>query len=234
MKILVSAGPTREWIDDVRFLSNESSGAMGFALAEAARDAGHDVTLVAGPTALKDPSGMRVVRVESARDMHAACLAAFEDCDAAAMVAAVADYRPQTRAAGKLKKDAETLELKLVRNPDILADLGRIRGRRTLVGFALESSPDAEALAAARAKLVRKGADLVVLNRPATFGGAAAHDVVLVAREEAVPLGTIEKSRLAQLLVRFLETRRLTETQGSVHGSIFARGAGGDPGRGPS
>jgi phosphopantothenoylcysteine decarboxylase / phosphopantothenate---cysteine ligase len=230
VKILVSAGPTREWIDDVRFLSNESSGAMGFAIAAAALARGHQVALVVGPTTLPAPAGAEVVRVESALEMHAACLAAFADADAAFMVAAVADYRPEARVKGKLKKGADRLELTLVKNPDILADLGRMRGRRSLVGFALEAAPPEEALALARGKLEAKGADLVVLNRPASFGGPVAHDVVLVTKREAVPLGDLEKSRLAERLVLFVEER--AAATGSGDGSKQFERRRDDPRRG--
>jgi hypothetical protein len=233
VRILVTAGPTREWIDDVRYLSNESSGVMGYAVARAARDRGHETLLVSGPTALPDPEGVSVVRVETAAEMHRACREAFPGCDAAFMVAAVADYRPETRAPGKLKKAADRLTLTLVKNPDILADLGMMRGRRTLVGFALESAPAEEALALARGKLRSKGADLVVLNTPASFGGPAAHDVVLVTEREAVPLGRIEKSRLAEHLVRFVEDARGTAL-GSVDGSSTNPRVRDDPRRGPS
>jgi phosphopantothenoylcysteine decarboxylase / phosphopantothenate---cysteine ligase len=232
VKILVSAGPTREWIDDVRFLSNESSGAMGFAIAEAARDRGHDVTLVLGPTERTPPARVRIVPVESAADMHTACLAAFLEADAAFMVAAVADFRPENRVPGKIKKDADRLLLALVKNPDILADLGRMRGRRSLVGFALEAAPPDEALANARGKLVAKGADLIVLNRPASFGGSVAHDVVLVTEREAVPLGDLAKARLAERLVLFVEER--AAATGSGDGSKQPGVRRDDPRRSPT
>jgi phosphopantothenoylcysteine decarboxylase/phosphopantothenate--cysteine ligase len=233
VNILVSAGPTREWIDDVRFLSNESSGVMGYAVATAARDRGHRVVLVSGPTSLPRPAGVEFIAVESAVEMRGACLAAFRAADAAVMVAAVADYRPADRAPGKIKKESDELVLRLVKNPDILAELGMMRGRRTLVGFALEAAPLETALAHARGKLERKGADLIVLNRPASFGGPAAHDVVLVSEREAVPLGIISKSRLAERLVEFVENAS-SATPGSVDGSPAESSVRDDPGRGPS
>ncbi len=233
MNILVSAGPTREWIDDVRFLSNESTGLMGYAVAEAARDRGHRVVLVSGKTALPQPAGVEFVAVETAVEMRDACVDAFASADAGIMVAAVADYRPEARVPGKIKKTSDNLVLTLVKNPDVLAELGMMRGRRTLVGFALESAPLEEALAHARGKLVAKGADLIVLNRPASFGSPAAHDVVFVSEREAVPLGRIAKSRLAERLVQFVEDAQ-GPAPGSVDGSFAKPSVGHDPGRGPS
>lgn len=168
MRFLVSAGPTREMIDDVRFLSNLSSGRTGQAVAEAARDAGHEVILVRGPVNLSPPSGITVVDVTSALDMHAAIIAAYPEVDVVIMTAAVADYRPARRVAGKLKKRSGPMTLELVRNPDILEELGRLKARQVLIGFALEVQ-DPEA--GARAKLDKKNLDLVVLNGPENFAG---------------------------------------------------------------
>ncbi len=167
MRILVTAGPTREYLDDVRFLSNASSGRMGFACARAARRAGHRVTLVAGPVALPDPPGIRTVRVTSALEMRRAVLAAWPRTDAVIMTAAVGDYRPARRFRGKLKKGARSLAVRLVRTPDILRELGARKGRRILVGFALEVR-DAEREALRKAR--EKNLDCVVLNSPRAFG----------------------------------------------------------------
>ena len=166
MRVLVTAGPTREYLDAVRFLSNASSGKMGFACAKAAARAGHDVTLVTGPVALPDPAGVRTVRVTSADDMYRAVLKAYPRIDAAIMTAAVGDYRPAERIAGKLKKSSASLTLRLVRTRDILREMGRRKGRRILVGFALEVQ---DAVHQALLKYKKKNLDYVVLNTPRTF-----------------------------------------------------------------
>src|SRR5258706_12194074 len=166
MRILVTAGPTREYLDAVRFLSNASSGKMGFACAAAAARAGHDVTLVTGPVALADPAGVRTIRVVSADEMYRAVMKAYPRIDAAIMTAAVGDYRPASRVAGKLKKSAGTLTLRLVRTRDILKEMGRKKGRRILVGFALEVQ---DAIHQALLKYKKKNLDFVVLNTPRTF-----------------------------------------------------------------
>ncbi len=166
MRVLVTAGPTREYLDAVRFLSNASSGKMGFACAAAAARAGHDVTLVTGPVALADPAGVRTIRVVSADEMYRAVMKAYPKIDAAIMTAAVGDYRPAERVAGKLKKSAGTLTLRLVRTRDILKEMGRKKGRRILVGFALEVQ---DAIHQALLKYKKKNLDFVVLNTPRTF-----------------------------------------------------------------
>jgi len=166
MRLLVTAGPTREYLDAVRFLSNASSGKMGFACAVAAARAGHDVTLVTGPVALPDPPRVRTIRVTSADDMYRAVMKAYPRTDAAIMTAAVGDYRPAERFAGKLKKTSETLTLKLVRTRDILREMGRKKGERILVGFALEVQ---DAVHQALVKYKKKNLDYVVLNTPRSF-----------------------------------------------------------------
>jgi phosphopantothenoylcysteine decarboxylase/phosphopantothenate--cysteine ligase len=220
MNILVTAGPTHEPWDSIRYLANRSTGRLGYAIAEAARKRGHRVVLVSGPTALPDPKGVRTVRVETAREMLAACVAAIGPCEAVIMAAAVADWRPAVRVAGKLKKGNATPALRLAKNPDILGILGRMSPGRVLVGFALEALPKTAALASARAKLLRKRADLIVLNHPESLGQREAVGVTLITAREAVPLGVIDKRRLAERLVRFAETRSLAGT---------SRGAGRKP-----
>jgi phosphopantothenoylcysteine decarboxylase/phosphopantothenate--cysteine ligase len=167
-RVLVSAGGTREELDPVRFLGNWSTGRQGYAFARSAVAQGADVTLVAANVELPDPAGVKVIRVVSARDMHAAMLAAAAQADVIVMTAAVADFRPLARAGEKIKKDG-TLPppIELTENPDILADLsarrrGAGRPSQVIVGFAAETNPD---LDAARAKLARKGSDLLVLNQ---------------------------------------------------------------------
>jgi phosphopantothenoylcysteine decarboxylase / phosphopantothenate---cysteine ligase len=160
-RILVTAGPTHEPIDAVRFLGNRSSGKMGYAVAREAAKRGAAVTVVSGPTHLPDPPGVEVVRVETAEEMRDAVLSRFEGADAVVKAAAVADWRPKQPAEGKLKKDSGAPELHLEPTPDILRELGERKGDRILVGFAAETE-DLEA--AGRAKLREKGLDLIVVN----------------------------------------------------------------------
>jgi len=207
MRILISGGPTREFLDDVRYLGNPSTGAMGIAVAEAARDLGHLSVLVLGPTSLADPDGVEVVRVVSALEMRDAMIARWPQADALVMTAAVSDYRPRQRVAGKIKKGPQSLMLELAKNPDILEELGRMAGPRPVVGFALEAGSEDQALAAARAKLEVKRCSMVVLNRPGSFGGAHTEAVTLVSQDEAVVLGQPSKRSLGERIVRFLEER---------------------------
>ena len=164
-RLLVSAGPTCEDLDPVRFVGNRSSGRMGFALAAEGADRGADVVLVSGPCSLEPPSGVDVVGVRSAADMHAAVTGRAAEADAVIMAAAVADYTPQGGAqAQKMAKEADAVTLTLTRTADILADLGRRRGGRrrpVLIGFAAETR---DVVPRARAKLAAKGVDLIVAN----------------------------------------------------------------------
>lgn len=170
-RVLVTAGPTREHVDPVRYLSNESSGKMGFEIARAAARAGDRVVLIAGPVSLATPPGVERIDVLSARDMLAAARGAFREADALFMCAAVADWRPRRKLVGKWReKDGgdEFASLELVRNPDILATLARRKGDRLVVGFALETGGGARR---ARAKLKRKNADYIVLNDETALRG---------------------------------------------------------------
>jgi phosphopantothenoylcysteine decarboxylase/phosphopantothenate--cysteine ligase len=160
-RVVVTAGPTREPLDAVRYLSNRSSGRMGYAVARAAREAGAEVVLVSGPVALDPPAGVRVVRVETALEMREAALAEARRADVFVAVAAVADYRPERVPDGKPAKDPKGLRLTLLPNPDIVAEVGRLEPRPFVVGFAAET----EALEAhCRAKLERKGLDMIAGN----------------------------------------------------------------------
>lgn len=161
-KVLITAGPTHEAIDPVRFLGNRSSGTMGYELAKKAADLGARVILVSGPTPLQvDHRGIETIRVTSAREMYGACHDHFDTVDVAIAAAAVADYRPKTVAAQKIKKGEGDLQLALERNPDILLSLGEIKTRQFLVGFALETE---NGLENAKEKLRRKRLDAIVLN----------------------------------------------------------------------
>ncbi len=159
--VLVTAGPTREPLDPVRFLSNRSSGKMGYAITEAAAARGARVILVSGPTALPPPQGVDVIYVETAQQMHDAVMAKLSSATVVIKAAAVADYRPKQVAGRKLKKDEAVPEVTLESTPDILAEVGKRKGRRVLVGFAAETEDLVEN---ARKKLQRKNLDLVVVN----------------------------------------------------------------------
>ena len=162
MRFLITAGPTREPIDPVRYLSNRSSGKMGYALAEAALAKGHKVVLISGPVNIPAPDGATLVRVETAQEMYDAVAAAIPEADAAIFCAAVADYRVAEVAGEKIKKTGETLTLTLIKNPDILGSARSVFGfTGLLVGFAAETEKLAEH---ALEKLRRKGCDLLVAN----------------------------------------------------------------------
>lgn len=162
MKFLITAGPTREPIDPVRFLSNRSSGKMGYALAEAARDRGHEVVLVSGPVALPAPQGVERISVETARQMFDVVQQQIVRCDVAIFSAAVADYRPTQVRSQKIKKDGDALVLKLEKTEDILGHAREAFGfTGFLVGFAAETE---NLVPHAQAKLHRKGCDLIIAN----------------------------------------------------------------------
>ena len=180
--VVVTAGPTWEHVDPVRYLGNLSTGRMGFEIARAAVARGDRVTLVAGPVHLETPKGVKRVDVVSAREMLAATRKAFLGADALFMAAAVADWRPLRRLAGKWRKKDEggdSARLELVRNPDILATLARRKGPRLVVGFALETG---EGLQRAARKLESKGADYIVLNDASALG-ARTTTVTLLGRD---------------------------------------------------
>ncbi len=162
MRFLITAGPTREPIDPVRYLSNRSSGRMGYAIAAAAVARGHEVVLISGPVSIAAPDGVRLLRVETALEMHEAVAAEIGAAEAAVFCAAVADYRVAEMAASKIKKSGDTLTLTLIQNPDILGDArGEFGFGGVLVGFAAETD---ELERHALDKLRRKGCDLLVAN----------------------------------------------------------------------
>ena len=168
MRVLITAGPTREYLDDVRYLSNASTGRMGYAIAEAVRAAGHEVVLVSGPVSLTPPTDCEVHQVETTEELHDVCNRLFIGCDGVIATAAVCDYRPRERFSGKLAKTGVSLQLELVETADVLADLGQHKGHRWIVGFALES--DEFAHINALKKLKNKNCDAIVLNRPTAIG----------------------------------------------------------------
>jgi phosphopantothenoylcysteine decarboxylase/phosphopantothenate--cysteine ligase len=159
--VLITAGPTYEPIDPVRFLGNRSSGKMGYAIAQAALERGATVTLISGPTALQPPAGAKLIRVQTAQQMLEAVQRQFHDCEVFIAAAAVADYRPERVYPLKRKRTARAWNLRLVPNPDILGTVARAKGHRLLIGFAAETD---KALLHAREKLIRKGLDLIAVN----------------------------------------------------------------------
>ncbi len=204
MKLLVTAGPTCEDLDAVRFLTNRSSGRMGYAIAAAAAKRGHDVALISGPTTLPIPWGARRLDVRSAAEMLAACEAEFVDAQAAIFAAAVADFRPAEYSAEKIKKQAGELHLRLVRTEDIAACLGACKGRRVLVGFALETE---NARHNAERKLREKNLDAIVLNRPDSFGGDLIRAEIFVRDEPWRSYPSMRKAELAAVILDLVETR---------------------------
>ncbi len=196
-KVVVSAGPTREPIDPVRFLTNRSSGKMGYAVAQAAREAGAEVVLVSGPVSLPTPPGVVRVDVETARQMYEAVHAAMRGADLYVGAAAVADYEPASAAPEKIKKNAPTLTLELVKAPDILASVAQLEPRPFVVGFAAETQ---NVEANARGKLERKRLDMIAANRVGEGLAFDRDDNALVVlwpggREELETCGKLELAR---------------------------------------
>ena len=201
-KILVTAGPTRESLDPVRYLTNRSSGKMGYAVAEAAAKRGAHVLLVSGPASLETPAGVERIDVQTAEEMHAAVLEKMKDCSIAFFAAAVSDYRPAEPNGQKIKRNKEPMNLSLEPTPDILASVARSKGDRFIVGFAAETEHVAEN---ARKKLAAKNADLIVANDVTAEGAGFDHDtniVTLFARDgRDLPLPRMSKSEVAQRIL---------------------------------
>ena len=202
LRILITAGPTREFLDSVRFISNTSSGKMGYAIAEAAAAAGHHVTLVSGPVSLDAPAGVRTIRVTTAAEMAAAAKRAFYRADAAIFAAAVCDYRPKHRAPKKRPKATGPKLIELAPTEDIAAACGRIKEHRVAICFALE---DHAGRRHAEAKLLRKNCDAIVLNGPENVGSEAAATQFLARRGYWQDWGRTPKAKLARRLVRQLQ-----------------------------
>ncbi|MES1177581.1 MAG: bifunctional phosphopantothenoylcysteine decarboxylase/phosphopantothenate--cysteine ligase CoaBC [Myxococcales bacterium] len=211
--IVISAGPTVEDLDPVRYVGNRSSGKMGFALAERARSFGAQVTLVAGPVNLPTPVGVQRVDVRSAQSMRSALWQALAPdlsaADALIMTAAVADYRPAQSHSTKLKRGPEPMTLELVPNPDLLAEIGHARKDRTpvLIGFALETDTDDKLIQLARAKLAAKHVDLVVANHASESLGKDDIRAMLVTPTDCSPLPVLSKEQAAERILGWLAAR---------------------------
>ena len=207
MRFIVTAGPTREHLDDVRFLTNASSGRMGYAIARAAAQRGHSVDLVTGPIALPVPSGVRVHRATSTQEMYEAAKKLFPRADCLIGAAAPADFTPIRRIRGKAKKAESSLVLQLKPTVDILAALGRAKRRQVIIAFALEvQSP----LKNARLKLRRKNADAIVLNSPAAIGAPRSDATILLRSGARLEVRQATKQRLGRILVALAESLRAT------------------------
>jgi phosphopantothenoylcysteine decarboxylase/phosphopantothenate--cysteine ligase len=211
--IVISAGPTVEDLDPVRFVGNRSSGKMGFALAERAAAFGARVTLIAGPVNLKTPPGVERVDVRGALSMRSALWQAMAPdltlADALIMTAAVADYRPAESHSTKLKRSAQPITVELLPNPDLLAEIGHARRDRkpVLVGFALETDADERVIQLARGKLASKRVDLVVANHAAESLGRDDIRVLLVTPTDCEPLPQLSKEKAADRILGWLATR---------------------------
>ncbi len=204
--VLVTAGPTRERLDSVRFISNFSTGHMGYELAKASLDKGYNVTLISGPTALKRPKGVRFISVEDASQMERAVKANIKRADCLFMASAVCDWRPKWRFNGKMKKTGKNkMTVRLIPNPDILRSVGRTKGDKLIAGFALESS---DAVKKAKAKLKDKNLDLIVANSVAkkTPFGPGNTDVTIIdkhGRQERV--ANASKKKIARKILSSAE-----------------------------
>jgi phosphopantothenoylcysteine decarboxylase/phosphopantothenate--cysteine ligase len=216
MRLLITAGPTREYLDPVRFLSNASSGKLGFAIAAQAARRGHHVELIAGPVELRAPKGVKVTRIVTSAEMFDAAVARFPKCDAAVMAAAVCDFRPAMVSSKKLQRRGRGLTLALRPTKDICAHLGRRKGPRVVIGFALE---DRRPKARAELKLRRKHCDAIVLNHPGNIGAERAIVRFLLYSQGWQP--TIEATKLA-VAARIVELAeqllRMAEMRKQQHG----------------
>ena len=206
MRFVITAGPTREYLDDVRFLSNASSGRMGYAIARAAARAGHEVYLISGPVNLPDPPGVRVTRIISTQEMYRATARAFRLADCLIGAAAPADYAPVLRARGKLKKSHANVTLEMKPTVDILATLGhRKKKRQIIIAFALEVQ---DPLANAILKLHKKNADAVLLNDPSAMGAIESSGRIITRSGNCLELRKLSKDRIGALLVKLAEQLR--------------------------
>jgi phosphopantothenoylcysteine decarboxylase/phosphopantothenate--cysteine ligase len=206
LRFLVSAGPTREYIDPVRFITNPSSGQMGFTVAETAVAAGHSCDLVTGPVTLPDPEGIAVEHVVSAREMKKAIFNQFPLCDVLVMTAAVSDYRPVRKSEQKMHKSKPTISLELERNPDIIREINRIHTKQVIIGFAAETENIVES---ATHKMQEKGMDMILANKvggkDSGFGSRFIKVTALFRDGRKEVMGKITKKALAEFIVQQAE-----------------------------
>ncbi|NQT01619.1 MAG: phosphopantothenoylcysteine decarboxylase [Planctomycetes bacterium] len=204
MRILITAGGTREYIDPVRFISNASSGRMGYALARAALRAGHKVTLITAPTTQRHPSGAKIIEVETAAQMFEALKKFFDKCDCLIMAAAVADYTPARSAKTKIKKNNKSLILRLKPTTDILKWAGKHkRKNQIVVGFALE---DKNLRQNAEIKLKEKNLDMIIANTAAAIGAGKSTVQIKTPDCKWLKLHQVSKTRIAQKIIALVQT----------------------------
>ena len=205
-RILITSGPTRQYLDPVRYLTNASSGRMGRALTDAFLAAGHEVVIVSGPVEVVYPTQAEVVPITSTEDMLEACLNLFPECDGMIGAAAPCDYRPIRVASHKLAKTGESLKLHLVETPDVVALCGAIKEHQWIVAFALETE---DHRMRALQKLERKSADLIVLNGPGAIQAADTEIEIIDPRGEILAAIAGSKEKVAREIARVVEERLL-------------------------
>ena len=207
--ILITAGSTVEPIDPIRYLSNYSTGKMGYELAKTAKRRGHKVVLISGPSSLRPPRGARFIPVKTAIDMKKAVSFFFKRADCVIMAAAVSDFRPASFRRSKIKKlSRKTFSLKLKKNPDILSGLARIKGRRILIGYSLETDRPIEN---AKKKLRSKKLDIIVVNKAARKSdpfGPGAKDIAIIDRKGDIKrVKSASKAKIAHMLLDIIEKK---------------------------
>jgi phosphopantothenoylcysteine decarboxylase/phosphopantothenate--cysteine ligase len=203
-RILLTSGPTRQYLDPVRYLSNGSSGRMGKALAEAALKAGHEVVIVSGPVEVGYPRAAHVLPVVSTDEMLEACLRVFPRCDGLIAAAAPCDYRPKFVASQKIRKTGGTLDVQFIETPDIVARLRAIRTSQWMVAFALETE---DLRMRAMQKLERKKCDLIVVNGPDAMNAVDTQIEVIDARGEVLAAASGSKRQVAKTILRIIQSR---------------------------
>lgn len=205
MKIIITAGPTREYIDPVRFITNASSGKMGYAIAAAATAAGHQVTLISGPVCLPCPQGVARVDIVSVDDLRRALDSAFSACDALIMTAAVGDFSVADYFPAKISRKSGPMTIRLIPTPDVLACVAAgKRPSQIVVAFAVESGTPAEAQAKALAEMRAKNADYVVVNTPAAMSADASQAAILSPGGVILPWASRPKHELAKAIIAML------------------------------
>ncbi|NLD47908.1 MAG: bifunctional phosphopantothenoylcysteine decarboxylase/phosphopantothenate--cysteine ligase CoaBC, partial [Clostridiaceae bacterium] len=201
LKVLVTAGPTREAIDPVRYISNHSSGKMGYAIADAALKRGAKVLVISGPVNIVPHKDCQVVNVTSANEMYDEVMKAYQDFDILVMVAAVADYRCESIAESKIKKSEEKHTISLVKNPDIAKELGKVKGDRILIGFSAETD---NLLENAKSKLIKKNMDMIVANDVTLEGAGFGTDtniVNILKKDDMIQLPVMRKVEVAHRIL---------------------------------
>lgn len=205
MRILITAGGTREYLDPVRYITNASSGKMGYALARAALRASHKVTLISAPTSFRPPAEAKIVNVQSSQEMFSAVKEHFNNCDCLIMAAAVTDYAPARVGKSKIKKTGRPITIKLKPTPDILKWAGKHKKGRFVVGFALE---DTNLRKNAERKLAEKSLDMIIANRPAAIGKDKTSVQIKTPATKWVKLPSATKTTIAKSIISRIQTLR--------------------------